>query len=126
MRRALYVAASAISALLFSPVGFAETDVEADPSHHKLEFENKCVRVVRVAFGPREKAAGFFDSKDVVIVNLTTGPGLKVHFFHDGNSVDLPPTKPGQASWVPGGRIRPENPSDSRIEFLVIEPKGCN
>ena len=125
MRKALCIAASAICALLFSSVGIAQTDVEADPGHHKQEFENKCVRVIRAVFGPHEKSAGFFDAKDVVIVNLTGGPGLKLH-FPDGKSADTPPAKPGQVGWAPAGRIQPENASDSRIEFIVIEPKGCN
>ena len=43
MRKALCIAASAISALIFSSVGITQTDVEADPGHHKQEFENKCV-----------------------------------------------------------------------------------
>jgi hypothetical protein len=100
-------------------------DVEADPAHHKAEFENRCVRVVRAVFGPHEKSAGFFDAKDVVIVNLTGGPGLKLH-FPDGKSVDTPPSKPGQVGWARAGRIQPENASDARIEFIVIEPKACN
>ena len=125
MQKTLRIAASAISALLFSSVGLAQTDVEADPGHHKQEFENKCVRVIRAVFGPHEKAAGFFDAKDVVIVSLTGGPGLKLH-FPDGNSVDTPPSKAGQVGWAPAGRIQPENASDSRLEFIVIEPKGCN
>lgn len=125
MKKALCIAPAAIAALLFAAVGIAQTDVEADPRHHKLEFENKCVRVIRAVFGPHEKSAGFFDAKDVVIVNLTGGRGFKVN-LPDGNSVDTPPTKPGQVEWVPGGRIQPENTSNSRIEFIVIEPKGCS
>lgn len=125
MQKTLRIAVSAISAVLFSSVGIAQTDVEVDPGHHKLEFENKCVRVVRAVFGPHEKSAGFFDAKDVVIVSLTGGPGLKLH-FPDGNFVDTPPSKPGQVGWAPAGRIQPENASDSRLEFIVLEPKGCN
>jgi len=125
MRKALCTVLSAISTFSLCSVGIAQTDVEADPAHHRPEFENKCVRVVRAICGPHEKAAGFFDAKDVVIVNLSGGPGLKLH-FPDGNSVDLPPTKPGQVGWAPAGRIRPDNASDSRIEFIVIEPKVCN
>ncbi|HTT40442.1 MAG TPA: hypothetical protein VMH32_22540 [Burkholderiales bacterium] len=125
MGKKLCTAVLGIGALSVCSAGIAQMDVEADPVHHKSEFENKCVRVVRAVFGPHEKSAGFFDAKDVVIVSLTGGPGLKLH-FPDGNSVDTPPSKPGQVGWAPAGRIQPENASDTRIEFIVIEPKGCN
>lgn len=101
----------------------SQSDVEVDPAHHKLEFENKCVRVVRATFSPGEKSMGMFDAKDVVIVNLTGGPGLKLNFA-DGKSIVTPPTKAGQVGWAPGGRLQPENTSDATVEF--IEPKGCN
>jgi hypothetical protein len=114
-----------ISTLSFCSIAAAQMDVEVDPAHHKSEFENKCVRVVRANFGPHEKSAGFFDAKDVVIVSLTGGQGLKLH-FPDGNSIDTPSSNPGQVGWAPAGRIQPENASDARIEFIVIEPKGCN
>jgi len=125
MRTARCTLLSAISTCAFWSVAFGQTDVEADPAHHKAEFENNCVRVIRAAFGPREKSDGFFDAKDVVIVNLTGGAGLRLH-FPDGSSVDTPPSRPGQVAWAPAGRIQPENASDAGIEFIVIEPKGCN
>src|SRR5690349_5577261 len=125
MRNSIRNFLSGISVLAFCSHGVAQTDVEADPGHHKPEFENKCVRVVRANFGPHEKSAGFFDAKDVVIVSLTGGQGLKLH-FPDGKSIDTAPTSPGQVGWAPAGRIQPENVSDARIEFIVIEPKGCN
>jgi hypothetical protein len=48
--------------------------------------------------------------------------------FPDGKSVEPPPSAPGSAAWAPGGaRIGLENTGDSRIEYLVIEPKpGCS
>lgn len=97
MRNALCISATAIAALLFSSAGLAQTDVEADPGHHKQEFENKCVRVVRAVFGPHEKSAAFFDAKDVVIVNLTGDRGFKLH-LPDGSSVNTSPAKPGQVN----------------------------
>ena len=125
MRNPLCSLVSIMSALSFCSVAAAQTDVEVDPAHHKPEFENNCVRVVRAIFGPHEKSAGFFDAKDVVIVSLTGGLGLTLH-FPDGSSIDTPSTKPGEVGWAPAGRIQPENDSNARIEFVVIEPKGCN
>ena len=115
----------AVATLGISTLSFAQQDVVADPAHHKLEFENNRVRVVRANFGPGEKATAPFDAKAVVIVNLTGSEGTKLT-FPDGNSVITPPTKPGQVSWAPAGRIQPENIGKTRNEFIVIEPKGCN
>jgi hypothetical protein len=125
MRKAIRALILSAAIVGFSTLAIAQQDVVADPAHHKLEFENKCVRVVRAIFGPGERAADFFDAKDVVIVNLTGSEGLKLT-FPDGKSIVTPPSNPGQVNWAPGGRIQPENIGSSRIEFIVIEPKGCN
>jgi hypothetical protein len=125
MRNAIAVVVSSIVMLSCSTFSIAQQDVIADPEHHKLEFENQCVRVVRANFGPGEKAAASFDAKDVVIVSLTGSDGLKLT-FPDGKSIMTPPNTPGQVYWAPGGRIQPENPGSNRVEFIVIEPKGCN
>ena len=101
----------------------AQTDVEADPSHHRQLFENDRVRVVRVTFGPREKAAAMFDAKEVVIISLTGG--AQRLYFPDGTFADPPPSAAGAAFLAPAGRIRPENLRNERLEFIVVEPKSC-
>jgi hypothetical protein len=101
----------------------AQTDVQADPAHHRQLFENDKVRVVRVTFGPREKAAAMFDAKEVVIVSLTGG-AQRLH-FPDGTFADPPPSAAGAAFFAPAGRIQPENLRNERLEFIVIEPKAC-
>ena len=108
-------------------IAAAQTALEVDPAHHKLEFENDCVLVVRAIFGPHEKSAALFDTKDAVIVELTGSEGFKLT-FPDGNSVTLPANYAGQVSWARGGRIQTENTSDRRVEYIAIEPKGkgCN
>lgn len=116
---------SSFAAFGFSSVAMAQQDVVADPAHHKLEFENSCVRVVRATFGPGEKSAALFDAGDVVIVNLTGSKGFKLN-LPDGKSVPIPPARPGQVGWAPGGRIQPENIGDTRVEYIVVEPKRCN
>ena len=125
MNRSMKYLMLVASTAVFSSGSYGQQDVVADPGHHKLEFENNCVRVVRVIFGPGEKSAAPFDAKGVVIVSITGSEGTKLN-FPDGNSVTTPPTKPGQVSWAPSGRIQPENIGKSRTEILVIEPKaGC-
>lgn len=101
----------------------AQSDVEADPAHHRQLFENDKVRVVRVTFGPREKAAAMFDAKEVVIISLTGG-AQRLH-FPDGTFADPPPSAAGAAFFAPAGRIQPENLRNARLEFIVVEPKTC-
>ena len=117
--------ACAIGASLasFTSYATAQTDVQADPAHHSQLFENDKVRVVRVKFGPHEKAAGMFDAKEVVIVSLT-GFAQRLH-FPDGTFVDPPPSPAGTAFYAPAGRIQPENLRNERLEFIVVEPKSC-
>jgi hypothetical protein len=125
MRTARDIFVLLAATLGFSAIVAAEQDVVVDPTHHKLEFENNCVRVVRATFGPGEKSAGLFDAKPAVIVEVTGSERWKVT-FPDGKSVVAPAQPPGGVSWHPAGRIQPENISSKPVEYLVIEPKGCN
>lgn len=102
----------------------AATDLEADPGHHKLEFQNEHFQVNRGFFGPGEIAADFFDAEGVVIVALTP-LRMRLH-LPDGKSVDPPPAAAGGVFWAPPGRIRPENLLDQRIEFVIVFPRGSN
>ena len=125
MRTTLGIFISSMAILGFSAIASGQQDIVVDPAHHKLEFENDCVRVVRAKFGPGEKSAALYDTKDAVIVEITGSERFKVT-FPDGKSVVAPGQPPGQVSWHPGGRIQPENISNKPVEYLVIEPKGCN
>jgi len=102
----------------------AASDLEADPGHHKLEFENEYFRVNRGSFGPGEIAADFFDAEGVVLVALTP-MRTRLH-LPDGKFVDPPPTPAGAAFWAPPGKIRPQNLLDQRAEFMVVIPRGTN
>ena len=125
MLRPLCVLVSSFCFVSFCSIATAQTDVEVDPTHHKLEFENNCVRVVRGNYGPHEKSPAFFDTKDAVIVELTGSFGGWKVTFPDGNSIIPPATYAGQVWWAKGGgRIQDENTSATRVEFIVIELKG--
>lgn len=102
----------------------AADPLQADPTHHKLEFENPHFRVDRGFFGPGESAADFFDAEGVVIVALTP-MRMRLH-LPDGKFVDPPPAPAGAAFWAPPGKIRPENLLDQRIEFVILIPRGSN
>ena len=109
-------------------IGFGEparaaSDLEADPGHHKLEFENEHFRVNRGSFGPGEIAADFFDAEGVVLVALTP-MRTRLH-LPDGKVVDPPPAPAGAAFWAPPGKIRPQNLLDQRAEFMIVTPRGA-
>lgn len=126
MQRPLFVLVSALYVLSFCAIASGQVDVEVDAAHHRLEFENDCVRVVRAIFGPHEKSAAFLDTKEVgvVIVEITGSDRWKTN-FPDGSSITATAKDAGQVWWAPGGgRMQPYNISDKRVEYLVIEPKG--
>lgn len=100
----------------------AADPLQADPGHHKLEFENPQFRVDRGSFGPGEIAADFFDAEGVVIVALT--PMRSRLNFPDGKFIDAPPVPAGAVFWAPPGRIRPQNLLDQRVEFVIVIPRG--
>jgi hypothetical protein len=102
----------------------AADPLQADPGHHKAEFENPYFRVDRGFFGAGETAADFFDAEGVVLVALTP-MRMRLH-LPDGTFVDPPATPAGAAFWAPPGKIRPQNMLDQRIEFVIVIPRGAN
>ena len=108
--------------IMGSGIALAQTDVEADPAHHKLLFENEHVRVVRATFAPGAKSTAPFDAKEVVLVRLKGSGPLAIH-LPDGTVVPGKSMKPGEAIWAPAGRIQPENTTGEAIEVIVMEPK---
>lgn len=120
----LFLLAGLLGLFGFGEPARAATDLEADPGHHKLEFENEYFRVNRGFFGPGEIAADFFDAEGAVLVALTP-LRTRLH-LPDGKFVDPPPTPAGAAFWAPSGKIRPENLLDQRVEFVIVIPRGDN
>ena len=124
MRHRLRSCALGLVGIAIASAVHSESDIIVDPAHHRLEFENNCVRVVRASFGPGEKAAALFDAKAAVIVSVTGSHGFKTT-LGSGKVIDAPPDSPGHVTWAPAGRIQPENAGDTRVEYIVVEPKGC-
>jgi hypothetical protein len=111
--------------LLIPSLSLAGDALESDASHHRLEFQNDCVRVIRAFFNPGEKSDALFDAKAVAVVSLTGSKGSRL-LLPEGKFIDLPPRRPGETWWAPAGRIGVENTSDASFEYLVIEPQtGC-
>jgi hypothetical protein len=95
--------------------------LDVDPKHHRLEFENDLVRVIRTDWPPKDSSAGSFDVGDAVVVRLTPG-----HFrltFSDGKSLERP-SNLGSAYFTPAGTFRIENLLDQRASSIVVELKG--
>src|SRR5574340_17498 len=94
---------------------------KADPTHHKVEFENDQVRVVRWAIPPHEKTA-LHDHPGLVSVLLTdadrrlTAPNGKASEVH---------AKAGAAAWRGPTVHVAENLADKPVEGILVEPKGA-
>lgn len=122
--KVLLVSCALFGGLTYPMAALAIDDLEADPGHHKLEFQNEHFQVKRGFFGPGEVAAGFFDAEGAVLVTLTP-MRMRLH-LPDGKFVDPPPAPAGAAFWGVSGKIRPENLSDQRVEFVIVIPRGSN
>ena len=126
MRKVLCGLVSSLYVTLFSSIAAAQRDVEVDPAHYKVEFENDCVYVSRANFGPHEKMPSFFDPHEAVIVSLTDSQGLKLT-FPDGHVRYTSAFRAGAVYYASApGRQQQENAGDTRLEFIAIELKGCN
>ncbi|HET8733800.1 MAG TPA: hypothetical protein VFM45_08515, partial [Anaeromyxobacteraceae bacterium] len=93
---------------------------KADPAHHKVEFENDQVRVVRWRIPPHEKTA-LHDHPALVSV-LLTDADLKLT-GQDGK-VTAVKAKAGTAGWRGPTVHVAENVGDRPVEGILVEPKG--
>jgi quercetin dioxygenase-like cupin family protein len=102
------------------PAGAADP-VAADPKHHKLEFENEQVRVIRYHYEPGDKSPmhGHPDNVQVLLTdskaNVTTP---------DGKTTPSS-AKAGEAHWRQAGQHMVESASDKPIEGILVEMKGA-
>jgi len=92
---------------------------KADAAHHKVEFENEYVRVVRWSLQPHEKTA-LHDHPNLVSVFLTdmnlrlTGTDGKAQEVH---------ARKGVAAWRGPVVHVAENIGDQPVEGILVEPK---
>jgi quercetin dioxygenase-like cupin family protein len=91
----------------------------ADPAHHKLEFENDQVRVVRYVIPPGETAL-LHSHPALVNVFFTTGE-LKAT-AQDGSTSDIH-AKAGTASWRGPTVHSVANVGSTPLEGVLVEPK---
>lgn len=93
---------------------------KADPAHHKVEFENDQVRVVRYKLGPGEQSVRHHHPDGVVVV--LTGGSIQ-NITDDGKTISSQP-KLGDAFWRPALTHVTKNVGDGPIEGILVEPKN--
>ncbi len=92
----------------------------ADPAHHKVEFENDQVRIVRYVIPPGETAL-LHSHPALVNVFLTDGD-LKATAA-DGSTSDIH-TRAGMAAWRGPTVHSVVNVGTTVVEGVLVEPKG--
>ena len=118
MRRALFLAVAFVC-LAASPAT-AQDPVKVDPKHHKVEFENAQVRVLRITIGPHEKTA--MHEHPAFVSVFLTDLNVKIT-FPDGKTEERH-RKAGEAFWNAGEKHITENISDKPFETIMVELKG--
>ena len=97
----------------------ADDAVKVDPKHHKVEFENDRVRVLRSGGGPNEKSEMHSHPGNVVIpltaVNMTSVSA-------DGKTSDVK-MKAGQPVWRDALSHKTQNGKQA-FEVIIVELKG--
>ncbi len=118
MPRALFLAA--VLVCLAVSTAKAQDPVKVDPKHHKVEFENVQVRVLRITLGPHEKTP-MHEHPAHVIVFLTD---FHVKLTLPGGKMQERGGKAGETRWVADGKHVSENLSDKPYEMIVVELKA--
>ncbi len=101
---------------------FAQQDLDAvtaDAAHHKVEFENDQVRVVRYEIAPGDKTAMHSHPGNLNI--LFTDANTKIT-SQEGKTTDFH-GKAGAAAWRGATTHVVENVGDNPIQGVLIEPK---
>lgn len=93
--------------------------VAADPAHYKVEFENDKVRVLRIAYGPKEKSV-MHSHPDGVVVFLNDVNGRFT--MPDGTTREMQ-VKAGTAGWTDAETHQPENLGNKPFELIQVELK---
>ena len=93
--------------------------VKVDPTHYKVEFENKQVRVLRINYGPHEKSVMHGHPAGVAV--FLTDQRSKFT-YPDGTSEEIV-GEAGRARWLDAFQHLPENASDQPFELILVELK---
>ena len=116
--------AAALVCLGAAPVA-AQQDldsVKADPAHHKVEFENDQVRIVRYVIPPGDKTAQHSHPNNVNV--LLTDVNAK--FITPDGKISEVHGKAGAAAWRSSTTHAVENTGNKPIEGILVELKGAS
>jgi quercetin dioxygenase-like cupin family protein len=100
----------------------AQDPVKVDPAHHKVEFEDNQVRVLRITFGPGETS--IMHSHPCLIAIGVTNSSLLFH-FPDGSARNAE-LRIGQVVVAKPTTHQPENQTSEPSEVIVVELKSGN
>lgn len=112
-----------LSLLAPSPILAQPADLDsptADAAHHKVEFENERVRVVRWSLAPHEKTA--LHQHPALVSVLLTDMNAKAT-APDGKTSEIH-AKAGSAAWRGPVTHVVENVADQPVAGILVEPKG--
>ena len=108
------------AALLWMAVpAVAQDAVKVDPAHHKVEFENAQVRVLRVTLGPGEKTPAHSHPGGVAVFLNDSKNRLTV-----AGKSEEPARKAGSVIELKPVTHVVENVGTTKSEVIVIELKG--
>ncbi|MBZ5616033.1 MAG: hypothetical protein LAO23_18665 [Acidobacteriia bacterium] len=103
-----------------SPAAAQDLDsVKADAAHHKVEFENDQVRVVRYVIVPGDKTA---NHSHPISVNILLADLNAKFITPDGKTTEVH-GKAGAVGWRSPTTHVVENIGDKPIEGILVEPK---
>ena len=97
----------------------AQDPAAVDPKHHKVEFENDQVRVLRITFDPGEKAP-MHEHPCAIAVGIRDGA---LEFAYPDGTSRQALIKQGQALVVKPTKHQVENKSDKPVEVILVEMK---
>ena len=100
---------------------FGQDAVAVDPTHHKVEFENNQIRVLRINFGPGETSV--MHSHPCLIAIGVSNSRLLFH-FPDGSTRNAALTV-GQIVIAKPVTHQVENQATEPSEVIVVELKGA-
>lgn len=100
-----------------APAGNA---VDVDPEHHKVEFENEQVRVVRMIYSPGYKTPMHSHLPGVTVILS----GAKVRSWSQNGEQSEAEPKAGEVSWSDGGQSHANQVLEgARLELIRVELK---
>lgn len=114
-----HVLCLAVAGLLCAATALAQDPVKVDPKHHKVEFEDNQVRVLRITFPPGEKSVTHNHPNAVAV--FLTDSALKQNL--SAGNVPPGPRKAGDVRWSEPFTHAPENAGTAAIEVILIEFK---